>query len=294
MPGGGPVTTMRRCPVGPAGIAGVDEAARRDLEMRQRCCARRRAGRRSAAPSGRATRPCPLASARSRPTTIAPLGRAAPTPRRTGSPPACRSGRARAAIRPISPNTCTSIMPMRGSRQAGRARQPLGRPPDADHVLETVAARPRVARPPRTARPADPGGSRCRSRVALRCARKRRASNGWCSASVPPTSSQGITRWRAPRTTTASGSRGSPHPARAGLRAGRARPPAISSAWLRPTGTRPSAVMSQVMTARCAPGPGGSARSRSSAGSGSSFSAVVEIVERRSAPSGGLRPKPQT
>src|SRR5262249_58996451 len=43
------------------------------------------------------------------------------------------------------------------------------------------------------------------------------------------------------------------------LSSGIARPPAITSAWLRATGTRPSEVTSHVTTARRVPGPGGPA-----------------------------------
>ena len=56
--------------------------------------------------------------------------------------------------------------------------------------------------------------------------------------------------------------------------------------WLRATGTRPSAATSQVMTARCAPGPAG-ARSPSSGGIGSSLSAVNRS-SNGTTPSGGV------
>ncbi len=132
------------------------------------------------------------------------------------------------------------------------------------------------------ARPADRARRRCR-RPHGRCAaprKHRRIERLMQRQRAARPAAMAPTRRRGRRTTTASASRGSPRrcPIRPSSRT--ASPPATSSAWLRATGTEPSGDTSQVMTARCAPGPGRFARSRSSAGSGSSVSAVVEIVER--------------
>src|SRR6185295_2736464 len=84
------------------------------------------------------------------------------------------------------------------------------------------------------------------------CIMNASASNGWCNANEPADSSQGTTATASPanddivivdRITASCVIR---------LSKRTPSPPAISSAWLRATGTRPSALISQVTTARCA------------------------------------------
>ncbi len=55
--------------------------------------------------------------------------------------PAGRRGSRRAAIRPVSPNTCISVRRIEWSCQTGACAQPLGRTPKADHMPETVCRR---------------------------------------------------------------------------------------------------------------------------------------------------------
>ena len=91
-----------------------------------------------------------------------------------------------------------------------------------------------------------PGSTATVQRSSARWRANTAGANGWCSTSVPPVSSHGTIVLARPAneasasapSITASGS----------MRASRctASPPAISSAWLRATGTMPSAVMSKV------------------------------------------------
>ena len=124
-----------------AGIAGIDKAVRCRREVRERGALRSRRkralGHHGAAQRERAMtrlrRPRPPQS----PPSVPRGARTGPSGMGAGLP----SGPRRAAIRPISPNSCTSINDSAVVPPVGSAPQLLGRAPGCDHALATVRCR---------------------------------------------------------------------------------------------------------------------------------------------------------
>ena len=203
MPGGGPVTTSGRVvAVAPAGIAGIDKAVGRHLEVRQRGAldARREGEARHHRPAhgdGAVGGGADFAD------DDAALGcRAAPPPARTGRR---RAGRRR-----------------RGGRRSGRSRRRPGCRPCRCVVSRHAGARARRrarARPPSTLLQAVTDGQRAGLRK-LRDQRarqdhrieldrallsaKRRGSNGGAAPACRRPAATAAARSRGPRTTTSS------------------------------------------------------------------------------------------
>jgi hypothetical protein len=143
-----------------------------------------------------------------------------------------------------------------------RAREPFGRAPDADHARKPAARREEPGLGELLNQRSRKDDGVCVDLAAL--LGEGRLIEGMVQRQRPADQQPRHQRHRKARERRHGQSRQDNRVLAQPAFQGQRRPPAISSAWLRATGTRPAAVTSQVMTARCAPGPA-AARARSRA-----------------------------
>ena len=210
--------------------------------------------------------------------------RAAPGPSPAGSGLGRPSAPRRAPSSAISPNTSTSISAALGCARPGwSAAAPARARPPARSCSSACGEQPGLAR---AAAPAGPARTTVSQRSSRHCAANAAGIERRDAATAfrRPAARAAASSARPANELTAQQPRMAASCCDAGLRAATASPPAISSAWLRATGTRPSGVTSQVTTATWAAG----LPSRSIGGGGIDRCRAVSRSSNGITPSGRL------